>query len=62
VLRVHVILELSTGIRSDSREKMWVILGMGKLSETGVKAASQPGRIGDGDGLFLIVQAGGTKS
>ncbi|WP_294138093.1 integrase arm-type DNA-binding domain-containing protein [Sphingobium sp.] len=35
---------------------------MGKLSATGVKAASRPGRIGDGDGLFLIVQPGGTKS
>lgn len=35
---------------------------MGKLSATAVKAASRPGRIGDGDGLFLIVQPGGTKS
>ncbi len=35
---------------------------MGKLSATGVKAASRPGRIGDGDGLFLIIQPGGTKS
>lgn len=35
---------------------------MGKLSATGVKAASRPGRIGDGDGLFLIVQPSGTKS
>jgi integrase len=41
---------------------MWEILGMGKLSATGVKAASRPGRIGDGDGLFLIIQPGGTKS
>jgi integrase len=35
---------------------------MGKLSATAVKAASRPGRLGDGDGLFLIVQASGTKS
>jgi integrase len=41
---------------------MWENLGMGKLSATGVKAASRPGRIGDGDGLFLIVQPSGTKS
>ena len=35
---------------------------MGKLSATAVKAARQPGRLGDGDGLFLIVQPGGSKS
>lgn len=35
---------------------------MGKLSATAVKAATRPGRIGDGDGLFLIVQPGGSKS
>lgn len=35
---------------------------MGKLSATAVKAASRPGRIGDGDGLFLIVQPSGSKS
>lgn len=35
---------------------------MGKLSATAVKAAKQPGRLGDGDGLFLIVQPGGSKS
>lgn len=35
---------------------------MGKLSATAVKAASRPGRLGDGDGLFLIVQPSGTKS
>jgi integrase len=35
---------------------------MGKLSATAVKAASRPGRFGDGDGLFLIVQPSGTKS
>jgi hypothetical protein len=35
---------------------------MGKLSATAVKAATRPGRMGDGDGLFLIVQPGGTKS
>jgi integrase len=41
---------------------MWENFGMGKLSATGVKAASRPGRIGDGDGLFLVVQPSGTKS
>lgn len=35
---------------------------MGRLSATAVKAATRPGRMGDGDGLYLIVQAGGTKS
>lgn len=35
---------------------------MGKLSATAVKAATHPGRLGDGDGLFLIVQPGGSKS
>ncbi|MBW8753747.1 MAG: tyrosine-type recombinase/integrase [Sphingomonadales bacterium] len=35
---------------------------MGKLSPTGVKAAKRPGRLGDGDGLFLIVGTSGAKS
>lgn len=35
---------------------------MGRLSASAVKAADKPGRIGDGDGLFLIVKGGGTKS
>ncbi len=35
---------------------------MGKLSVTAVKAATRPGRLGDGDGLFLVVQPGGSKS
>lgn len=35
---------------------------MGKLSATAVKAASVPGRLGDGDGLFLVVKPSGTKS
>ncbi|MBB4150456.1 tyrosine-type recombinase/integrase, partial [Sphingobium scionense] len=35
---------------------------MGKLSATAVKAAKRPGRLGDGDGLFLIIQPGGGKS
>ena len=35
---------------------------MGKLSATAVKAATRPGRLGDGDGLFLIVQPSGSKS
>jgi len=35
---------------------------MGKLSATAVKAATRPGRLGDGDGLFLVVQPSGSKS
>ena len=35
---------------------------MGKLSATAVKAATRPGRLGDGDGLFLVIQPGGGKS
>ena len=35
---------------------------MAKLTATGVKAASEPGRYGDGDGLFLLVGRGGGKS
>lgn len=35
---------------------------MGKLSATAVKGATRPGRFGDGEGLFLVVQPGGSKS
>ena len=35
---------------------------MGKLSAAAAKALSQPGRHGDGDGLYLNVAPGGTKS
>lgn len=35
---------------------------MGKLSATAVKSATRPGRLGDGDGLFLVVQPSGSKS
>lgn len=35
---------------------------MGKLSATTVKAAAKPGRLSDGDGLFLLIQPGGGKS
>lgn len=35
---------------------------MGKLTATAVKAASAPGRYGDGDGLFLLVGRTGAKS
>ncbi|MBT0671377.1 DUF4102 domain-containing protein, partial [Novosphingobium profundi] len=35
---------------------------MGKLSATAVKAARRPGRLGDGDGLYLVVQPTGSKS
>ncbi len=35
---------------------------MAKLTATAVKAASAPGRYGDGDGLFLLIGRGGGKS
>ncbi|TCM19039.1 integrase [Novosphingobium sp. PhB165] len=35
---------------------------MGKLSAAAVKSITRPGRWGDGDGLFLVVQPSGTKS
>jgi integrase len=35
---------------------------MGRLSNTAVKTASRPGRFSDGDGLFLVVGATGSKS
>jgi integrase len=35
---------------------------MGKLSTTGVGAATRPGLLGDGDGLFLVVGKSGSKS
>ena len=35
---------------------------MGNLTATAVKAASEPGRYGDGDGLFLLVGKRGGKS
>lgn len=37
-------------------------LKLGTLTATEVKAKSQPGRYGDGDGLFLLVGKGGAKS
>lgn len=35
---------------------------MGKLTATAVKAAREPGRYGDGAGLFLLVREGGARS
>lgn len=35
---------------------------MGKLTDTGIKALKEPGRFGDGDGLYLFVSKGGSKS
>lgn len=35
---------------------------MGRLTATGVKAESAPGRYGDGDGLFLLIGRSGAKS
>ena len=35
---------------------------MGKLTATAVKAARAPGRYGDGDGLFLLVNKSGARS
>lgn len=41
---------------------MWDNFAMGKLSATAVKAATRPGRLGDGDGLFLVVKPNGNKN
>jgi len=35
---------------------------MKRLSNSAVKSASRPGRFSDGDGLYLVVQPGGSKS
>ena len=35
---------------------------MGKLSASTVKAAKEPGRYGDGDGLYLVISPRGGKS
>lgn len=35
---------------------------MGRLSATAVKAAKQPGRYGDGDGLYLLIGRSGARS
>ncbi len=35
---------------------------MGKLSATGIRALKEPGRYGDGDGLFLLVGKSGGRS
>jgi hypothetical protein len=35
---------------------------MGKLSASAVKAVTRPGRINDGDGLYLVIKPGGAKS
>lgn len=35
---------------------------MGRLTATGVKAITEPGRYGDGDGLYLNIAKGGSKS
>lgn len=35
---------------------------MGRLSATSVKATKEPGRYGDGDGLYLVVTPSGSKS
>lgn len=35
---------------------------MGKLTATGVRALKEPGRYGDGDGLFLLVGKAGARS
>ncbi|MCJ8158546.1 phage integrase central domain-containing protein [Sphingomonas sp. LaA6.9] len=35
---------------------------MGKLTATAIKAAKKPGRYGDGDGLFLVVNKSGAAS
>ena len=35
---------------------------MGKLTATGIRALKEPGRYGDGDGLFLLVGKAGARS
>ena len=35
---------------------------MGKLTATGIRALKEPGRYGDGDGLFLLVSKSGARS
>src|SRR3546814_5531813 len=35
---------------------------MKRLSVSAVKSATRPGRFSDGDGLYLVVQPGGSKS
>ncbi|WP_146221611.1 Arm DNA-binding domain-containing protein, partial [Komagataeibacter oboediens] len=35
---------------------------MGRLSATTVKAIREPGRYGDGDGLYLVISPRGGKS
>jgi hypothetical protein len=40
---------------------IWAV-DLGKLSATAVKAAKDPGRYGDGDGLFLVVKPSGARS
>jgi integrase len=41
---------------------VWEQIAMAKLTATAVKAASAPGRYGDGEGLFLLVGRSGGKS
>lgn len=38
------------------------VFALGKLTATAVKAANEPGRYGDGDGLFLLIGKRGGKS
>ena len=38
------------------------IRGMRRLSATAVKAATRPGRLSDGDGLYLVLKPRGAKS
>ncbi|WP_323800565.1 Arm DNA-binding domain-containing protein [Parasphingorhabdus sp.] len=35
---------------------------MGRLSASAVKAATRPGRLSDGDGLYVVIKLGGAKS
>lgn len=53
----------SGAVRLDLWEQVWENLAvMGRLSASAVKAATRPGRLGDGDGLYLVVKPSGTKS
>ncbi|MHA6334068.1 tyrosine-type recombinase/integrase [Qipengyuania sp. CAU 1752] len=42
-------------------EKVWE-RAMGKLTAAAIRAAKEPGRYGDGDGLYLVVSKGGGRS
>jgi hypothetical protein len=48
--------------RSTVWSEVWEQVAKAKLAVTAVKAASTPGRYGDGEGFFRLVGRGGAKS